>query len=217
MNRLIFMLLFLIVVGGIMAYGFTRPGDAVVAAGLDQSMVMPEDELDDKSGQQSAVAAKTTQIQKSADVQKTDDSKNAKPGSTMTQEYNKLTAKESQVILAKGTEYRGVGKLTHNSADGIYICRQCNAPLYNSTHKFESNCGWPSFDDEIEGAVKRHADYGGFQPRVEIVCENCDGHLGHVFEGERFTDKNVRHCVNSISMIFIKAGEKVPAKIVKKK
>lgn len=128
-------------------------------------------------------------------------------------EYNALTAEEARVIINKGTEMPGTGELEKNKSEGIYICRQCNAALYTSEHKFESNCGWPSFDDEIEGAVRREQDADG--RRVEILCENCDGHLGHVFEGERYTDKNVRHCVNSVSMKFIPKGEDLPEKIVK--
>ena len=120
--------------------------------------------------------------------------------------FNPLTLEEQKVILHKGTERPYTGKWLENKQAGTYVCRQCNQPLYNSADKFDSHCGWPSFDDEIPGAVKRVRDADGH--RTEIVCSNCGGHLGHVFEGEGFTEKNTRHCVNSISMDFIPTMEK---------
>ncbi len=113
---------------------------------------------------------------------------------------NKLTPQEKQVIIYKATEAPYTGKLLYNKESGVYTCKYCNAPLFKSDSKFESHCGWPSFDDEIPGAVKKIPDTDG--KRTEIICANCGGHLGHIFYGEGFTDKNRRYCVNSISLNF---------------
>ncbi len=125
--------------------------------------------------------------------------------------YNPLNDYEKRVILLKATDRPYTGEYTDNKKTGTYICRQCNNPLYESKDKFDSHCGWPSFDDEIRGAVKRIPDADGM--RTEIVCNNCGGHLGHVFLGEGFTNKNTRHCVNSTSMIFVEVGKEIPAVI----
>lgn len=113
-----------------------------------------------------------------------------------------LSEEEKRVILHKGTEAPFTGKFNDFFEKGTYVCKQCGAPLYKSEFKFKSHCGWPSFDDEIQGAVERVRDKDG--RRMEIVCARCKGHLGHVFENEGFTAKNLRHCVNSISLDFVK-------------
>jgi peptide-methionine (R)-S-oxide reductase len=162
-------------------------------------------------GQQPALAGERTtpSIPKSPNQMNQDQGEQKK----VIGQFNPLSAQEAYVILQQGTEPPGPGGYTLTKDPGTYICRQCNARLYHAKDKFESHCGWPSFDDEIPGAVTRHPDPDGY--RVEIVCSNCEGHLGHVFEGERMTAKNTRHCVNSISMKFIKEGAELPPMIVR--
>ncbi|HAV91604.1 TPA: methionine sulfoxide reductase [candidate division WOR-3 bacterium] len=127
--------------------------------------------------------------------------KEAKDMTNNDKDYRNLTSEEKRVIVNKGTEMPFTGEYNNFYEEGAYNCKRCGAPLYISTAKFKSTCGWPSFDEEIKGAVKRIPDADGM--RIEIQCANCKAHLGHVFEGEGYTDKNVRHCVNSISLVFV--------------
>jgi peptide-methionine (R)-S-oxide reductase len=122
--------------------------------------------------------------------------------------YNQLDNEEKRVIEGKGTEASFTGEYDQLYEDGTFICRRCNNPLFSSKTKFEAGCGWPSFDENFPNAVKRLPDPDG--QRTEIECAHCGAHLGHVFEGEKLTDKDTRHCVNSLSIRFIPKGKKLP-------
>ena len=121
--------------------------------------------------------------------------------------FKNLTSKERKVIVGKGTERPYTGKYNNHYKKGTYVCKACSNPLFKSNTKFDSKCGWPSFDKEIEGSVVKIPDYSLGMKRTEIVCSKCKGHLGHVFYGERFTKENTRHCVNSISLNFIEDSD----------
>lgn len=125
--------------------------------------------------------------------------------------YNKLTSQEKDIIENKKTEAPFSGEYDNFFKDGVYICKKCNAPLFSSKSKFEAGCGWPSFDENYTDALKRIPDPDG--ERVEIQCANCRAHLGHVFEEEHMTDKDTRHCVNSLSIKFIPAGKRLPLQL----
>lgn len=115
--------------------------------------------------------------------------------------FNKLTPQEEDIILGKGTEAPFSGEYDNFYKDGVYVCKRCNAPLFSSDAKFDAGCGWPSFDEDYPNSIKRLPDPD--EERVEIQCANCEAHLGHEFVGENFTEKNIRHCVNSLSIKFI--------------
>ena len=121
--------------------------------------------------------------------------------------FKNLTSKERKIIVDKGTERPYTGKYNNHYKKGIYVCKACSNPLFKSNTKFDSKCGWPSFDKEIEGSVIKIPDYSLGMKRTEIVCSKCKGHLGHVFYGERYTKENTRHCVNSISLNFIEDSD----------
>lgn len=128
-------------------------------------------------------------------------------------QYNQLSKEEERIIEQKGTERPFSGEYDDFYLAGTFICRKCNSPLFSSKAKFDAGCGWPAFDENFPDAIKRiHGQYDGneYDKRTEVQCANCQAHLGHVFEGEKFTKTNTRHCVNSLSIKFIKEGEKLP-------
>ncbi|TWT67127.1 methionine-R-sulfoxide reductase [Allorhodopirellula solitaria] len=176
----------------------------------DRETAATSDTAADQSSAEKSTADSDAAVPETAEGAKTVDSAESEQAVRYGR-YNSLNQFESWVLLNKGTQPAGPGGYTHTKKEGTYICRRCNAKLYNSDDKFESHCGWPSFDDEIEGAVVRQRDADGV--RIEILCKNCGGHLGHVFLGEQLTDKNTRHCVNSVSMKLIPKGKKIPPKI----
>lgn len=122
--------------------------------------------------------------------------------------FNLLTNEEKRILEEKGIEAPFTGEYDNFFSEGTFICRQCNASLFSSKSKFDAHCGWPAFDENYPDAVKRLADAQGL--RIEVQCANCGGHLGHVFEGEKLTEKNTRHCVNSLSIRFIARGKELP-------
>lgn len=127
--------------------------------------------------------------------------------------YNHLNSEEKRVIEDKGTEIPFTGEYDDFYVDGTFVCRRCNSRLFSSKTKFDAGCGWPSFDENFPNAVKRLPDPDGM--RTEIECAHCGAHLGHVFEGEHMTDKDTRHCVNSVSIKFIPKDQKLPAVLEK--
>lgn len=188
----------------------------VAASSIACSMAVGDQSESSTSTKSTSKEKQSTKDEKVSESSSTDSAKKDDPASDQKlhkgmPKYNALNRFEQFVILQKGTERPFSGEYNDTAEAGTYVCRRCNAPLYESKDKFDSHCGWPSFDDEIEDAVKRTTDEDGY--RVEITCANCDGHLGHVFLGERKTKKNTRHCVNSVSIKFYPEGKQLPAVI----
>lgn len=169
-----------------------------------------------QSAEKSQTDKELTMASNSKDEIPESENRESTESSSRQRDYNPLTPEEQQVILHKGTEFAFTGEYTDLADAGTYVCRRCNAPLYSSKDKFDSHCGWPSFDDEIPGAVKKVPERDGTL-RTEIICKNCGGHLGHVFIGEMKTEKNTRHCVNSLSMKFYREGKPLPPVVTKEK
>lgn len=131
----------------------------------------------------------------------------------MAPQYNKLTPEQERVIVYKGTEMPFTGEYDNFFKEGTFICRRCNLPLFTSKAKFDAKCGWPAFDDSFSGALERHEVPSMWGMVNEIECSNCHAHLGHEFTGEELTEKNVRECVNSVSIKFMPEGSKIPETI----
>ena len=194
-------------IAGLLAIGF----GATLIAAYDPPKEGSQGKKEEASTSKKLTSGGTSDSSQSKTEQDSSERKPSKPSSKkMTgPQYNKLSFEEQKVILYKGTEPPFSSKFTDYKVKGTYLCRRCNAPLYKSDDKFHSGCGWPSFDQEIKGAVLRQLESDG-TGRIEIVCKNCGGHLGHVFEGEGFTAKNTRHCVNGVSMKFVAKDQPLP-------
>lgn len=187
---------------------------AKTAAGktTDKTSEKSTDKTSEKSGEKKTGEAKSHEQQIEEMFKNHPFIANPKGELRKSKDFNKLKGFEASVLNNKATERAFTGEYWNHKGQGTYICRKCNCPLYRSGDKFDSHCGWPSFDDEIPGTVTRVPDKDGL--RVEIVCTNCGGHLGHVFLGEQFTLKNTRHCVNSKSILFVAEDETLPTMIL---